>query len=125
MSNPKVLIIEDEPGTAEMYRIVLEVEGYEVHIAHTSSSALKFLDQMKPDLILLDVVLRSSSGLDLCRTIRDDLGYNELPIVIVSVRGSPSDVEAGFAAGANDYLRKPVTQDELLEAVRKGLEEVD
>jgi DNA-binding response OmpR family regulator len=121
MQNPSVLIIEDEPGTVEMYRIVLEIEGYRVRVAYTISTAISALEEEIPDLVLLDVVVRDSSGLDLCRKIREDPELAHIPVVIVSNLGSQEHIDAGMEAGADDYLSKPVSQNELLEAVRKGL----
>ncbi len=121
MQNPSVLIIEDEPGTVEMYRIVLEVEGYRVRVAYTISTAISALEEEIPDLVLLDVVMRDSSGLDLCRKIREDPELAHIPVVIVSNLGSQEHIDAGMEAGADDYLSKPVSQNELLEVVRKGL----
>ncbi len=121
MEHPSVLIIEDEPGTVEMYRIVLEIEGYRVRVAYTISTAISALEEEIPDLVLLDVVMRDSSGLDLCRKIREDPELTHIPVVIVSNLGSKEHIDAGMEAGADDYLSKPVSQNELLEAVRKGL----
>lgn len=119
--NPTILIVEDEPGTVEMYRIVLEVEGYRVQIAYTLSAAISALEDEVPDLVLLDVVLRDSSGLELCHHIREDPDLADIPILIVSNLGSEEQIKAGLDAGADNYLSKPVSQNELLEAVREGL----
>jgi len=121
MSEPTILIVEDEKDAVEMYRIVLEVEGYQVMVAYTLQAAIKQLEKEKPDLILLDVVLRGSSGLDLCELVRKDPGLEDLPIVIISNLDSPEDIKAGLDAGANVYLTKPISQDELLEAVQQNL----
>lgn len=120
--NQTILIVEDEPGTVEMYRIVLEVEGFRVRVAYTISSAISALEEEKPDLVLLDVVMRESSGLDLCTHIRETPELADLPIIIVSNLGSEEHIQAGMEAGADDYLSKPVSQSELIDAVRKGLE---
>jgi DNA-binding response OmpR family regulator len=121
MAEPTILIVEDEKDAVEMYRIVLEVEGYQVMVAYTLQAAIKQLEKEKPDLILLDVVLRGSSGLDLCELVRKDPGLADLPIVIISNLDSPEDIKAGLDAGANIYLTKPISQDELLEAVQQNL----
>lgn len=121
MAEPTILIVEDEKDAVEMYRIVLEVEGYQVMVAYTLQAAIKQLEKKKPDLILLDVVLRGSSGLDLCELVRKDPGLADLPIVIISNLDSPEDIKAGLDAGANVYLTKPISQDELLEAVQQNL----
>lgn len=121
MAEPMILIVEDEPGTVEMYRIMLEIEGYRVGVAYSLASAIRALEKARPDLILLDVVLRDSSGLDLCEHVRNDPKLQDLPIVIVSNLGSPQDIKAGLEAGANAYLTKPVSLDELLGAVQSNL----
>jgi DNA-binding response OmpR family regulator len=121
MTDPTILIVEDERDAVEMYRIVLEVEGYQVMVAYTLQAALKQLEKMKPDLILLDVALRGSSGLDLCEKVRNDPEMADLPIVIISNLDSPEEIKAGLDAGANVYLTKPISQDELLEAVQENL----
>jgi len=121
MKASTILIVEDERDTAEMYRIALEVEGYQVLVAYTLQAAIKQLESVKPDLVLLDVVLRGSSGLVLCEKIRKDPELADLPIVIISNLDSPENIKAGLDAGANVYLTKPISQDELLEAVQKNL----
>ena len=121
MADQTILIVEDERDTVEMYRIVLEVEGYQVMVAYTLQGAIKQLEKKKPDLVLLDVALRGTSGLDLCEKIRRDPELEDLPIVIISNLDSPEDIKAGLDAGANAYLTKPISQDELLEAVHQNL----
>jgi DNA-binding response OmpR family regulator len=121
MESQRILIVEDERDAVEMYRIVLEVEGYQVVVAYTLPVAIKELEEKKPDLIILDVVLRGTSGLDLCQKVRSDPDMTDLPIVIVSNLGAPEDIAAGMAAGADAYLTKPIFQDELLDAVQQGL----
>jgi two-component system phosphate regulon response regulator PhoB len=116
-----VLIVEDEPGTASMYQIVLEVEGYRTRVAYTATQAMRMLDGEVPDLVLLDVVLRGTSGLEFCRFLRKQRDYAEIPVVMISVRNTPDDVRQGLEAGADFYLAKPVSQEELLEVVRRGL----
>jgi DNA-binding response OmpR family regulator len=123
--NPTILIVEDEPGTVEMYRIILEVEGYRVRVAYTNFSAIEELEKEKPDLVLLDVVMRDSSGLDVCTHIRESPELADIPVVIVSNLGSQEHIKEGLEAGADDYLSKPVSQHELLEAIREGLEKGD
>jgi DNA-binding response OmpR family regulator len=121
MDGQTVLIVEDEKDAVEMYRIVLEVEGYQVLVAYTLPSAIKELEKGNPDLVLLDVVLRGNSGLELCEKIRQDKDLADLPIIIISSLDSQVDIIAGLASGANAYLTKPLAQDELLEAVRENL----
>ena len=121
MDGKRALIVEDEKDAVEMYRIVLEVEGYQVVVAYTLPMAVKELEVEKPDLLILDVVLRGNSGLELCEKIRLDPEMEDLPVVIISNLDSKDDIAAGMEAGANAYLTKPISQDELLEAVRENL----
>ena len=121
MADQTILIVEDERDTVEMYRIVLEVEGYQVMVAYTLQGAIKQLEKKKPDLVLLDVALRGTSGLDLCEKIRGDPELADLPVVIISNLDSPEEIKAGLDAGANVYLTKPISQNELLEAVQQNL----
>jgi DNA-binding response OmpR family regulator len=121
MVDPLILIVEDEKDAVEMYRIVLEVEGYQVAVAYTLPAAIKELEKAKPSLVILDVVLRGNSGLELCERIRQDPDLKEIPVIIISNLDTQEDIVAGLEAGANAYLTKPISQDELLEAVRENL----
>lgn len=121
MEPKTVLIVDDEMSTTQLFGMMLELEGYRPLVATDASSALEALRQRMPDVMIVDVMLPGASGLDLCRQVRNELGLEHLPIVIVSAKSQLEDVRAGVAAGATIYLTKPVTKAELLSAVRQAV----
>lgn len=117
----KILIVEDNPETADMIQASLELTGYRVVKLHAVGQALQALIRESPDLVLLDVMMPDVSGLELCRYVRRDPRFEKLPIVVMSAMAQAEDIKAGLDAGATNYLTKPFTQDEFLTAVRQAL----
>lgn len=109
-----ILLIEDEAPIREVLRFSLERAGYQVVGASTARGALSELDHFVPDLVLLDLGLPDMSGLDLLQGWRHDDRTRAMPVVIVSGRGSERDRVAGLRCGADDYVNKPFSRDELL-----------
>ncbi len=120
MTEPLVLIVDDEPSTAGMYRLMLEQEGYRTVVVHGTGAAIKAIRQNDPDLLLLDVMMPGVSGLELCRYIRREPDLSLLPVVLVSAKSRSEDVEAGLEAGATMYLAKPVAKHELLQGISQA-----
>lgn len=116
-----VLVVDDTASVTELFRMMLEMEGYSVAIAGDVQEALAALDERIPDLILLDIMLPEASGLDLCRMIRENPQRSGIPIVIVSAKSELEEVQAGLEAGADRYLLKPVSKSELTDAVHEAL----
>lgn len=116
-----VMIVDDEPSNAELFSMMLEVEGYHTIVVHGTSMAINMLHRERPDLILLDVMMPGVSGLELCRFIRREPGLAQTPVVLISAKSRPEDIQAGLDAGAQVYLVKPVSKTQLLEGIRKGL----
>jgi two-component system response regulator RegX3 len=112
---PTVLIVEDEPSLAESVRYALDVEGYDAVVAGTGREGLEQVRATNPVLVLLDVMLPESSGLDVCRQIRRD---SDVPIIMVTARDSEADAVAGLELGADDYVTKPFSMRELIARVR-------
>lgn len=121
MDERRILIVDDEISVTELFRMMLEMEGYHAEVAHDVQGALAALEADRPDLILLDIMMPESSGLELCRQIRGDPVLASIPIVIVSAKSQLAEVQEGLQAGADRYLLKPVSKNELLEAVRTTL----
>jgi two-component system alkaline phosphatase synthesis response regulator PhoP len=115
----KVLIIEDEPDMLAGLRDNLEFEGYEVVTAKDGLQALDVAFSSKPDLIILDVMLPRLSGLDVCRQIR--ARGAGMPIIMLTARGQEMDKVIGLEVGADDYVTKPFSIQELLARVRAHL----
>ncbi len=115
---PRVLVIEDEPDIAELIRLELSVEGYQVTVEQDGLRGLLAVRQYAPQLIILDRMLPGLDGLELCRRIRQT---STIPILMLSARGNTRERIEGLDAGANDYLPKPFNLDELLARVRAQL----
>jgi two-component system, OmpR family, response regulator RegX3 len=111
----RVLIVEDEPSLLESMRYALEVEGFDVHTASTGREGLEQARNSNPSLILLDIMLPESSGLDVCRQIR---AVSDVPIIMVSARDAEADMVAGLELGADDYVTKPFSTRELVARAR-------
>ncbi|MEO6121515.1 MAG: response regulator transcription factor [Acidimicrobiales bacterium] len=116
--NPTILIVEDEESFVEALVIGLKREGFLVHVARDGVSALAVFDAVRPDLVLLDVMLPSLSGLDVCREIRLK---SRTPIVMVTAKGSEIDTVVGLEVGADDYVTKPYRLRELVARIRAVL----
>ena len=118
----RILVVDDEPELVTILRDNLEIEGYEVLSAHTGEDALEIALREQPDLILLDIILPTLSGYDVCRRIRAD-GL-KLPIIMLTARSAPMDKTAGLDIGADDYIGKPFDIGELLARIRAHLRRV-
>lgn len=114
-----ILVVEDEVKLAQFIELELKYEGYEVTIAHDGLAGLTSARESHPDLILLDWMLPGISGLEICRRLR--LTGDRVPIVLLTAKDEISDRVAGLDAGADDYLVKPFSLEELLARVRAHL----
>jgi two-component system alkaline phosphatase synthesis response regulator PhoP len=112
-----ILLVEDEENLHEALRLNLELENYEVTGAFDGATALKLVNQEHFDLMILDVMLPEIDGITVCETIR--LNNHDLPILILSAKGSSADRVLGLKKGADDYLTKPFNLEELLLRVNK------
>ena len=116
-----VLVVEDETAIAELIAINLKHAGFVVRLAADASSAQAAVDQVLPDLVLLDWMLPGQSGLQLARTWRASARTRELPLIMLTARADEADKIAGLDAGADDYLCKPFSPKELLARIRAVL----
>jgi two-component system, OmpR family, phosphate regulon response regulator PhoB len=114
----RILIVEDEPAIAELVAINLRHVGYEVAIAADADQAQREIGAALPDLVVLDWMLPGQSGLALARRWRADARTRDLPIIMLTARDQEPDKIAGLDAGADDYLTKPFSTNELLARVR-------
>jgi two-component system alkaline phosphatase synthesis response regulator PhoP len=116
MSMSKILIVEDEPDMVLGLKDNFEFEGYEVITASDGVTGLERARSMKPDLILLDIMLPRLSGLEVCKTLRTE-GFG-MPILMLTARGQEIDKVVGLELGADDYVTKPFSIREVLARVR-------
>jgi DNA-binding response OmpR family regulator len=122
MGRRQILVVDDEIGALTLIGIMLERGGFEVLKARDAYAALDIVEQVTPDLIILDVMMPGMDGIELCRRLRQNSSTADVPILILSVRGDPESVESGMSAGANDYLSKPILHHDLVTKVRSILE---
>ena len=114
----KVLIADDEPNIVVSLEFLMDQSGYDVDVAHDGEEALARVMDFHPDLVLLDVMLPSLSGFEVCRRIRENPAWNRTKILMLSAKGRELDVSKGMALGADAYITKPFSTRELVERVR-------
>lgn len=115
---PVILVVDDEPQLLRALRASLPAAGYEVITAQNGEEALGKIKQEMPDLIILDLVMPGISGLDLCRQVRT---FSAVPIIVLSAKGGDQSKVTILDAGADDYVTKPFSLDELLARIRVAL----
>ena len=116
MEKAKILVIEDEPTIIEFLRTGLKYEGYNVLIAPDGSRGLELAKHSGADLIILDLMLPDFDGIKICKKLREE--GNKVPIIILTAKTSVADRVTGLNTGADDYLTKPFSFDELVARVR-------
>jgi two-component system response regulator RegX3 len=118
-TNPiTVLVVEDEESYIEALELGLKREGFLVHVARTGPEALASFDAVRPDLVLLDVMLPGMPGIDVCRQIRQK---SRVPVIMVTAKDSELDTVVGLEVGADDYVTKPYRLRELVARMRAVL----
>jgi DNA-binding response OmpR family regulator len=118
---PTVLVADDDADVRDVVVFKLEQAGYRVIIAEDGATALARARETKPDLAVLDVMMPRMTGLDVCRELRAGADTASIPIILLTARAQESDIEHGFAWGADDYLTKPFSPRELASRVRAVL----
>ena len=118
MTSSSILVIDDEPQIRRVLRSTLSFRGYEISEAATGEEGVELAHKLKPDLILLDVNLPGISGIEACREIRRS---SDAPIIMLTVRSAERDKVVALDAGADDYVTKPFSIEELLARVRASL----
>ena len=116
-----ILLVEDEPAIQELVAVNLTRAGHRVIRASDAESALRMVNEVLPDLILLDWMLPGVSGVELARRLRADERTREVPIIMLTARGEEQDKVSGLEIGADDYVTKPYSSRELLARVRAVL----
>lgn len=117
----RVLVVEDEAAIAELISLNLRHAGYEVTVAPDSVRAIAEVDKVLPDLVILDWMLPGQSGLALAKRWRAEVRTRDLPIIMLTARADEPDKIAGLDAGADDYLTKPFSTNELMARIRAVL----
>ena len=121
MNKPHILMVEDDAAVGNLIATTLETQNYQFHRAKTGASALVDALSYRPDVMLLDLGLPDMDGVDIIKKVRT---WSNLPIIVISARSEDSDKVAALDAGADDYLTKPFSVDELLARLRVALRRV-
>ena len=115
---PVVLVADDEEDIRELIVFRLENSGYTVIEAHDGAEALELARSEQPDLAVLDVMMPKMDGYELTQRLREDEATSRMPIILLTARTQEADVQHGFDAGADDYIRKPFSPEELRSRVQ-------
>lgn len=121
MNRPQILVVEDDMAIANLIATTLETQNYQYHRAGTGASAVSDALSLRPDVMLLDLGLPDVDGVDVIKRIR---AWGNLPIIVISARSEDCDKVSALDAGADDYLTKPFSVDELLARLRVALRRV-
>ena len=110
----KVLIADDEPNIVTALEFLLERNGYEVYIARNGDAALKLVEQHRPDLVLLDVMMPVKSGFEVCQRMRERADWRDIKIIMLTAKGRDVEISKGMSIGADSYITKPFSTQELV-----------
>jgi class 3 adenylate cyclase len=118
----RILVIEDTPANIQTLSAILKGAGYEMSIATNGRQGLEALERIRPDLILLDIMMPEMDGFETCRRIKASTAWREIPVIFLTARTDTADIVRGFELGAVDYVAKPFNAHELLARVNTHLE---
>lgn len=121
LAQVEVAIVEDETDTAEMLAEMMRLNGYYVKLYHGAQTAIFALQRYPPNIVILDVMMPDISGLEVLRYMRRDPRLKHIPVIILSAKSTPPEIQEGLDAGADLYLTKPITFKELKAAVEQVL----
>lgn len=121
MDKPKILVIDDEEDFHDILRQVLQPAGYEILSAFDGAAGLKLLRLKRPDLLILDVNMPVKDGYSVCSDVRADPEFADMPILMLTIRRQDGEIVKGLDCGADDYLVKPFSPEELKTRLRNLL----
>lgn len=123
MADKRILVVDDETQLVEMLKMRLEASGYQVLSAYDGQEALDMARKEKPDLIILDLMLPKIDGYKVCRMLKFDEKYKNIPIILFSARAQEADIKLGKEVGADAYITKPFDPPSLLGKIKELLKE--
>jgi two-component system alkaline phosphatase synthesis response regulator PhoP len=121
MAKPRVLLIEDEPHILLSLEFLLERAGFDTTSAADGDEGLALVGKLRPDVVLLDIMLPHLNGYEVCRAIKADPDLREIPVIMLSAKGQEVEILKGLDLGASAYITKPFGNAEILEAIRAAL----
>jgi DNA-binding response OmpR family regulator len=119
----RILVVDDDPRLLHVVAMYLSIEGYDVDTASNGEEGLRLLEQRRPDLVILDVMMPGIDGLEACRRIKSNPETRAIPVVLFTALSRTDDVENGRAAGANRFINKPFSLIGLGAVIRSFLAE--
>ncbi len=122
MDRKRILVVDDEIYIVHILEFSLTMEGYNILTAFDGEEALRVIEQERPDLVVLDIMMPKLDGYEVCRRLRKDERFSALPVILLSAKGRSIDREVGLQAGADDYITKPFSPRKLIEKIRELLE---
>lgn len=117
----KVLIVDDEPNIVLSVEFLMKREGYDVATAADGQEALELLPRLRPDLMILDVMMPRKNGFEVCEAVRADAALNGLPILMLTAKGREAEMKKGLSLGADAYVTKPFSTHDLVAQVAELL----
>lgn len=117
----RILIVDDEPNIVISLEYLLKKEGFEVSVATDGEAALAKAAELRPDLILLDVMMPKKSGFEVCESLRANPDLAALKIIMLTAKGRETEITKGLALGANSYVTKPFSTKELVAQIKAML----
>ncbi|MBS4030057.1 MAG: response regulator [Clostridiales bacterium] len=122
--NKRILLVEDEKNIVLGVTICLRSAGLQVDVAEDGMEALRKIEESKPDLVLLDLVMPKLNGLDALKSMKENEATKDIPVIVLSARAQEEDIQRAMDLGASDYMAKPYKPAELLEVIMRVLEDV-
>lgn len=122
MAYATILLVDDDPDLVEIVQTFLESRGYRVEVAMDGVEALARLEEMHPELVLLDIMMPRMDGWEVARIIKGHPEMGDIRVVMLTARGEFADKQEGLRSGADDYIVKPIRLEELAERVERNLE---
>lgn len=118
---PHLLIVDDSPENIQQLGAVLRDEGFLVSVARDGKQALEKARSLRPNLVLMDVMMPDMDGLDVCRRMKSDPVLADIPVIFISAKGSSGDIVEGLSAGGVDYIRRPFQAAEVIQRIKTHL----
>lgn len=120
---PKILIVDDEPNIVVPLQFLMEQNGYQALVAQSGEEALEAIAKEQPDLVLLDIMLPGIDGFEVCEIVRLKPEWRHIRIIFLTAKGRDVDIAKGMVLGADEYITKPFSNRQIIDAVTKLLKE--
>jgi len=121
----KILIVDDEPNLVIPLQFLMEQHGYRTLVAQSGEEALESISKERPDLVLLDIMLPGIDGFEVCEIVRLNPEWRNTKIIFLTAKGRDVDIAKGMVLGADEYITKPFSNQQIIDAVTKLLKEAE